>query len=413
MKESMLIVFLLLISLSILGKSLISFALNQSESIQIEKATLNINYDILRFHLIGDFGMLETLMTYPVLPVEVTAQAMAKYANENPISFVMTVGDNFYDMEKVYHNSVVTKTMEVFKVGNLNKLPWYLLYGNHECYFNDYFGDMIEKIYGNIYMPKCPWNMTLPLGNGIVSFTFLSCTLTCMSPYTNYHVDAQCFKSKFNYDPVKEYKWIENHLKYISNEPNVLWNFVLIHNPLFSISAEIGDNDSLIINLLPLLEKYNVDAILSGHNHNMQYLTIKKQNGTTPYIKQEYDPVCIEYSRIPCDGKMIYCYNKNVTCLSSGISCNNITCLEDGRSWEDNKKYVQYKKGQEIHQIIQGGSGANLSPLCLNVISPMAQLDFALADYGFTEMTLTQNYIKIRYIHSNSTEVLFESVIYT
>ncbi|OMJ71379.1 hypothetical protein SteCoe_30441 [Stentor coeruleus] len=413
MKESSIIVFLLLIFLSILGKNLVSFTLNQKEYKLLEKTTLNLDYSMLRFHLIGDYGMFNTLMKFPILPLELTAQAMAKYAKENPISFIMTVGDNFYDMEKVYHNSVVSKTMEIFNAGDLNKLPWYLLYGNHDCYFNDYFGDMIEKIFDNIFMPRCPWNMTLPLGNGFVSFTFLSCTLICMRPYQNYHVERQCSKSKFYYDPAKEYKWIEDHLKYISNQPNILWNFVLIHNPIFSVSTANGDSESLILNLLPLLEIYNVDAVLSGHTHNMQYHTIKKQNGTSPYIKQEYDPVCIGYPKIPCDGKKIYCYNKNVTCPSSGFTCNNLTTYEDGISWANNKKYVEYKKGKEIHQIVQGGSGADLSPLCLNSTTPMTQLDFALADFGFTEMTLTENYMKIRYIHSNSTEVLFESVIYT
>ena len=63
-----------------------------------------------------------------------------------------------------------------------------------------------------------------------------------------------------------------------------------------------------------------------------------------------------------------------------------------------------------MHQVILGSGGGILDPLC-NVSSPMANLTFALADYGFSEIFMSSEVIRIKYIHANTTKEVFETVI--
>lgn len=45
--------------------------------------------------------------------------------------------------------------------------------------------------------------------------------------------------------------------------------------------GEHGDTQCLLDQLLPLLEKYNVDAYLNGHDHTMQHL---ESNGVNYFV---------------------------------------------------------------------------------------------------------------------------------
>lgn len=49
------------------------------------------------------------------------------------------------------------------------------------------------------------------------------------------------------------------------------WLIVLCHYPIFSI-GEHGDVEELYQDLLPILERYEIDAIISGHDHTLQRL---------------------------------------------------------------------------------------------------------------------------------------------
>ena len=70
---------------------------------------------------------------------------------------------------------------------------------------------------------------------------------------------------------------ISNQLQYIEaqlqeaalNPPS--WLLVVGHYPVFS-AGEHGDTTELKTYLLPLLEKYNVDAYFCGHDHISEHL---------------------------------------------------------------------------------------------------------------------------------------------
>lgn len=68
----------------------------------------------------------------------------------------------------------------------------------------------------------------------------------------------------------EQYRWLEAALK-ASLARGSDWRIVVGHYPVFS-AGEHGDTPELIEELLPVMERYQVDAYLCGHDHTMQHL---------------------------------------------------------------------------------------------------------------------------------------------
>jgi acid phosphatase len=68
-------------------------------------------------------------------------------------------------------------------------------------------------------------------------------------------------------DVPKQVAWFESALK-SSVAP---WKIVIAHHPVYS-GGEHGDTPYIIENILPLLEKYKVQAYFNGHDHDLQHL---------------------------------------------------------------------------------------------------------------------------------------------
>ncbi len=59
------------------------------------------------------------------------------------------------------------------------------------------------------------------------------------------------------------------------------WLFMYGHYPVWGVSGD-GPTPALVDYLLPLLNQYNVDAYICGHQHNMQHL--KEANSTVEFF---------------------------------------------------------------------------------------------------------------------------------
>jgi 3',5'-cyclic AMP phosphodiesterase CpdA len=78
-------------------------------------------------------------------------------------------------------------------------------------------------------------------------------------------------------DP-KQLQWIDATLQ-AAGEP---WKICYFHHPLYSDAGRHGSNIDLRIVLEPILVKYGVQVVLSGHEH--VYERLKPQKGITYFV---------------------------------------------------------------------------------------------------------------------------------
>jgi hypothetical protein len=70
-----------------------------------------------------------------------------------------------------------------------------------------------------------------------------------------------------------QYNFVKNDLQLASNNPNIRWIIVTIHEPAYSSTNSCSSckaADSLSDTYHPLFDQYHVDLILAGHVHNYQ-----------------------------------------------------------------------------------------------------------------------------------------------
>lgn len=65
-------------------------------------------------------------------------------------------------------------------------------------------------------------------------------------------------------------EWLEKTLRDAREKDKVRWLIVFKHHPLYSSNVNRLDNQELISELREMLDKYKVDLVLAGHNHNYE-----------------------------------------------------------------------------------------------------------------------------------------------
>jgi predicted MPP superfamily phosphohydrolase len=74
-----------------------------------------------------------------------------------------------------------------------------------------------------------------------------------------------------DYKPGSEqYQFIENDLKTASTNTNTDWTFVVEHIPMYTSPSKHSANSTIRDIYHPLFDKYGVDLVFSGDNHNYQ-----------------------------------------------------------------------------------------------------------------------------------------------
>ena len=120
--------------------------------------------------------------------------------------------------------------------------------GDHE--YSDTTGGAIGIV--NQYLKP------LNLQKTYYSFDMNNVHITVIDPYIDYGSTSD------------QYKFIENDLKTASTNPKIDWTFVVESTPMYT-SPSKHQADSTIRDIYhPLFDKYNVDLVFSGDNHNYQ-----------------------------------------------------------------------------------------------------------------------------------------------
>ena len=201
---------------------------------------------------------------------EVAAQ-MAIAAKATESRFIISTGDNFYEdgvesasdpqwqtsFENVYHDPAL-------------QIPWQVILGNH-----DYHGNCDAQLEYARAHPR--WNMparyflqTHHVNDDVAADFFYLDTTPMIKSYwragkTAGHVATQDVKGQL--------AWFKDALA----SSKARWKIAIGHHPIYS-GGEHGDSADLVHAVLPLLQKYKVQAWFNGHDHDLQHLVAENLN---------------------------------------------------------------------------------------------------------------------------------------
>jgi acid phosphatase len=219
----------------------------------------------LNFLVFGDWGRNGSKDQLAV------ATQMAIAAQAVKASFVISVGDNFYEhgVTSVDDPQWQSSFEKVYAASAL-QVPWWVILGNH-----DYQGSCEAQIEYHQTNPR--WNMparyytrTEPIDEKTaVEFFYIDTTPMALAGADE----------KVAADPLKQEKlaqqiaWLDAALA----ASTAAWKIVVGHHPVYSGGVH-GDTPYVIKHVLPLLEKHQVQAYLNGHDHDLQHLQAGKVN---------------------------------------------------------------------------------------------------------------------------------------
>jgi predicted MPP superfamily phosphohydrolase len=199
---------------------------------------LPLKLNSLRFAVLGDAGTGETRQ-YEL------GKQLNSVRTGFPFGFVVMTGDNLYGDEKP--NDFVRKFEAPYKLLLASGVKFYASLGNHD-------EPAIQTKYA-------PFNM-----GGERYYTF--------KPKDG----IRFFALDSNYMDKEQLAWLERELRQSGSD----WKICFFHHPLYSSGGRHGSNAELRSLLEPLLLKYSVDVVFTGHDHF--YERTKPQKGVYYFV---------------------------------------------------------------------------------------------------------------------------------
>ncbi len=208
----------------------------------------------LRFIVFGDWG------SGAALQHEVAA-AMSLYCQKSsqagaPVAFAISTGDNFYDngVADNLDEQWQTKFELMYPAATMN-FPFFAVLGNHDWRANP----ATQFSYRG---PSGRWRMDgfyyrVAQQGGLVDFFMVDTDLWLP------HNKAELLAAK-------QTQWLDKSLA----ASKAKWKFVVGHHPPFTDGAHAPEADIPLVRgiLTPLCARYNVTALLSGHDHDLQHI---------------------------------------------------------------------------------------------------------------------------------------------
>jgi len=246
-----------------------------------------VNKDSLTFITMGDWGDV-----FDDTRQRQVSDQMAAYIPTIPVDFLVSVGDNFYEMgvDSDHDPQWKLSYLDIYNATAFS-LPWWVIAGNHDWYNTvgpqaqvDYY---LHKKDNRWNFPALWYTNTWPVGNQTLQIVFYDAESLCET-CTIKNIEEARSKGELKPEVLAAYnthkdrlavlgatqwEWLNTTLATSTAD----WLIVVGHFPVFS-GGEHGDQAELIERLKPLLDQYNVDAYLCGHDHNLQHLQSESVN---------------------------------------------------------------------------------------------------------------------------------------
>ena len=199
--------------------------------------TLPLSKDSVRFAVIGDNGTGEA-------PEFAIGKQLEKYRQAVGFDFVVMLGDNIYGGHRPV--DFQRKFEQPFKPLLDAGVKFYASLGNHD-------DPDVERLYK-------PFNMS---GKRYYSFN---------------KGNVAFFVLDSNYMDPEQLRWLQAELEQSTKK----WKIAFFHHPLFNAGKHHGPDLDLRSQLVPLFLKYNVNVVLSGHEH--VYERLRPENGIYYFV---------------------------------------------------------------------------------------------------------------------------------
>ena len=202
--------------------------LNYSIIVYAQESTTNTNKKNTNFNIAvaSDWGCKED-----------AKQTSTNIQNKNP-ELVIAAGDLSYKGQADCWTDIISPFESKLKVAM----------GDHE--YSDTEGGKTGVM--NEYLNP------LHLKNTYYSFDLNNVHFVFIDPYIDYSPGST------------QYQFIENDLKTASTNPNLDWTLVIEHIPMYTSPSNHPADSTIRDTYHPLFDKYDVDLVFSGDNHNYQ-----------------------------------------------------------------------------------------------------------------------------------------------
>jgi tartrate-resistant acid phosphatase type 5 len=195
------------------------------------------------------------------------AAAMGRRAAQTAARFVVTTGDNFYEdgVQSVDDPKWRTSFEDVYTARALQR-RWYGVLGNH-----DYRGDPAAQI---AYAEKSPrWRMPsryYSVEGASFGVPSVDLFMIDSTPLVAKYRDAtgRIRDNVLAQDTAAQLAWLEGAL----GRSSAAWKLAFTHHPAYSGGGSHGNTAEMIGQVEPILQRHGVQALVFGHDHDMQHI---------------------------------------------------------------------------------------------------------------------------------------------
>ncbi len=192
------------------------------------------------------------------------ARGMSRVGTGIHSRFTISTGDNFYTSGVSSTDDVKwERSFEAIYTAPVLRSRWYVVLGNH-----DWMGDVQAQIAyteesDRWYLPSQYYAETMAVDDSTDAlFVFLD-----TNPLAYPEDYRRRFSDSGTWAPDEQLTWLEKTL----SESDAAWKIVVGHHPIYVGSVRYSDNQRLVERLVPLFERYGVQAYFAGHDHNLQH----------------------------------------------------------------------------------------------------------------------------------------------